>query len=94
MNDDLSRCAELIDRMLASPEELDQLIKDFQQIVWDAAHEEGEKAWSIMKDLAYDLDFYESDPARRARDYSFYDRDRALKEVSEAKRKLKKLHET
>ncbi|HVN22847.1 MAG TPA: hypothetical protein VMT71_02670 [Syntrophorhabdales bacterium] len=87
----MSRCTELMDRMLESPGELDELIKDFQQIVWSTADDEEGKAWSIMRNLAYDLDLYESDPVRRARDYSFYDSSRALKEIREAKGKLKQL---
>ena len=93
MGDDFSRCTELMDRMLESPEELDELIKNFQQIVWNAVHKEDDKAWSVMRDLGYDLDFYEPDPIRRVQDYSFYDKDRALKEINEAKYKLKGMNE-
>jgi len=93
MNDDMSRCAELMDRMLDYPEELDELIKNFQQIVLNTADEEEDKAWSIMRDLAYDLDLYEADPMRRARDYAFYDSSGALKKIKEAKDKLKELKE-
>ena len=93
MDDDFKKCTTLMDRMLESSEELDELIRNFQGIVWDVAHNDEDKAWRVIRDLAYDLDFYEPDPMRRALDYSFYDKDGALKKITEAKDKLKELNE-
>jgi|KBSMisStaDraftv2_1062788.scaffolds.fasta_scaffold278157_1 hypothetical protein len=38
--------------------------------------------------LAYDLDFYEPDPAARAEDASFFAEDRALQEIAGAFRRI------
>jgi hypothetical protein len=88
MDDEFDKCLELIDSMLESPKELDWLIRQFQQIVWNVPHDKEDKPWEVLRDLAYDLDFYEPDPIRRAKDYSFYDKDRALTEIKTAKDKL------
>ena len=93
MDEEFSKCTELMDKMLESPEELNELIPQFQEIFWNAAYSEEDKAWEVMGDLAYDLDFYEPDPRRRAQDYSFFDKDTALIEIRKAKDKLKKLTE-
>jgi hypothetical protein len=93
MDDEFNRCVELINVMLESPEKLDELIPELQQIVWNFPDDERNKAWEIVGDLAYDLDFYESDPIRRSQDYSFYDKDRAIMEIKKAKDKLRKLTE-
>ena len=93
MDDEFNRCMELIDVMLESPEKLDESIREFQRIAWNFFDDEKNKAWKIIGDLAYDLDFYEPDPIRRSQDYSFYDKDRALMEIKKAKDKLRKLTE-
>ena len=93
MDDEFNRCMELIDVKLESPEKLDESIRELQQIAWDFLNGEKNKAWEIIGDLAYDLDFYEPDPIRRSQDYSFYDKDRALMEIKKAKDKLRKLTE-
>jgi hypothetical protein len=93
MDDEFNRCVELIDVMLESPEKLHELIPELQQIAWNFPDDERNEAWKIIGDLAYDLDFYESDPARRSKDYSFYDKDRAIIEIKKARERLRKLTE-
>jgi hypothetical protein len=49
------------------------LIKSLQNEIWERDGScSGEKV-EILADLAYDLDFYEPDPAKRAESASFYD---------------------
>jgi hypothetical protein len=91
MDDELSRCTKLMERMLESPEEFEELMRQFQQIVWNRQHTREDKAWRVIEDLAYNLDFYEPDPRRRAQDYSFFDKDRALAEIERAKNELTEL---
>ncbi len=91
MDDEFQKCVELIDTMLKSPEELDGLVRQFQQIVWHAPRGEENEGWEVLGDLAYDLDFYEPDPIKRAEDYSFYGKERAVKEIQTARDKLSEL---
>ena len=93
MDDDVKKCIRLMDRMLHSSEEFDDLLRDLQGLVWNAADKGDDIAWGIVRNLVYDLGFYEPDPMRRARDYAFYDKDRALREVKETREKLKELKE-
>ena len=88
MDDEFKKCVELIDAMLRSPAELDTLIGQFQQTVWNAPHGKEDKAWEVLGDLAYDLDFYEPDPVKKAEDYSFYGKERAVEEIQRARDKL------
>jgi hypothetical protein len=91
MDDEFTGCMNLMERMLETPEEFDELLRQFHQIVWNVQRNEEDKAWEVIGDLAYDLDLYEPDPTRRVRDYSFFDRDRALREIEKAKEKLTEL---
>jgi hypothetical protein len=93
MDDEFNRCVELINVMIESPERLDELIPEFQQIAWKFPDDGKTKAWDILGDLAYNLDFYESDPIRRSLDHSFYDNDRAITELKKASDTLRKLTE-
>jgi hypothetical protein len=77
--------------MVESPEELDALIRQFQQIVWNTPGDKEDAHWKILSDLAYDLDFYVPDPKLKAEDQSYYDKDRALEELKTARHKLHNL---
>ena len=47
-----------------------------------------EADWEILADLAYDLDFYVSDPSRRREDASYYGEERLIREIRESLTKL------
>ena len=60
-----------------------ELIKEFQSQVWNNA-----EALEVLKDLAYDLDFYEPNETLRMEDPSYYGDDRLEKQVLAAMQKL------
>jgi len=65
------------------------LIRNFQKLVWNfngTIH--SESVDSILRDLAYDLDYYEPDSLWRMQDSSFYGEKRAIEEISAAFVKL------
>jgi hypothetical protein len=59
-------------------------IKTVQQVIWTTPGDDEHEAWSVLRDLAYDLDFFEPNPRIRAEDPSFFDEDRARSEIREA----------
>ena len=82
MDDEFKRFLELTDTLLNSSRELGRLIRPFQEIVWNSAAYEKDKAWEIIGDLAYDLDFCEPDPIKIEEDYSFYGKERAVEALN------------
>jgi hypothetical protein len=60
-----------------------ELIKEFQSQIWNNA-----EAPEVLKDLAYDLDFYEPNEVLRMEDPSYYGDERLEKEVLTAIQKL------
>jgi hypothetical protein len=66
---------------LKQPDRRKLLLGEFQEKVWDASEETASgDEWEILRELAYDLAFYEPDPKVRAEDASFFD-DNRLQEV-------------
>ena len=83
---------ELLDAALTSPELLAVLIPNIQQSIW---HDESDKetpGLQILRDLAYDLEYYVSDPDMRKEDPSYYGPERALEEIRVAQKKLMELN--
>ena len=79
---------ELLDAVLASPERLDDLIPKLQQTIWSDESDKETPELEILRDLAYDLEYYVSDPDMRKEDPTFYGPERALEEIQLARRKL------
>ena len=77
---------DILERILTDPLNRKKLIKEFQELVWN-----DEDSIRILKDLAYDLDFYEPNEALRKQDHSYYDDERLEKEIRITIQKLKKL---
>jgi hypothetical protein len=92
MDDTLDRCLGLLDEVLASQEKenLDQTVPKLQKLVWDTSDGDN-TAWEILRDLAYDLDYYVSDSKSRAEDPSYYGEDRAMEEIRTARNRLKEM---
>jgi hypothetical protein len=63
---------------------LSEAIASFQQLVWKEPLRGSSAVQEILRDLAYDLEYYEPDPRARAEDSSFYDDERAIAEIEEA----------
>lgn len=66
-----------------------ELIKSFQNEVWDDESIKNEFLNEILSELAYDLDFYEPNEEWRKEDPSYYGDDRLKKEIRKAIKKLK-----
>jgi hypothetical protein len=79
----------LLNEIVKGPELRHGLIADFKTVV--ANHEPticNEAVDGVLRDLAYDLAYYEPDPVLRREDSSFYGDDRARTEIREALQKL------
>lgn len=73
------------------PAKLPEAISAFQTMVWNS--EEWESHYSndaaeVLRELAYDLDFYEPDAAMRAEDASYYGTERAIDQITAALKKI------
>lgn len=63
----------LLGRIASAPTERTANIRRFQDAVWSGAELIGDETLdSILRDVAYDLDMYEPDSARRSEDLSLY----------------------
>jgi hypothetical protein len=71
------------------PSELAAAIPKLQQEIWAAADPtEQDPQWEILRDLAYDLDYYQPNERVRSENKSFFGEERALIEIREALAKL------
>ena len=88
-----------IDAMLAllvraqrDPLNRKEAIKEFQSLVWDSPEFSlGQVGYNVLADLAYDLDFFEPDPAARHEDRSYYGNDRLEEQIGTALQRLAEL---
>ena len=65
----------LLVESLKNPSDRRKLINEFQTIVWDRQGDEEpeyKEEWTILRDLANDLDYYEPDPVLRSADPAYY----------------------
>jgi hypothetical protein len=81
----------ILDQILADCTHRKELIKDFQNKIWNDKFVASDEVKNIFKELAYDLDFYEPNPKIRKEDSSFYGDDKLLFEVGKALDKIKNL---
>lgn len=81
---------QLLKNSLREPEQLSEYIKKIQDFAWneDLLNTDTRE---IVAELAYDLDFFEPDPATRKEDASFLDREQALTEIRNALAKLENI---
>lgn len=75
---------EILNKILEDKHNRVNLIKQFQELVWNDY-----SANEVLADLAYDLDFYEPNSEWRKEDLSYYGDERLEKEVRSAIEKLK-----
>ena len=76
---------EILEKILKYKLNRKELVKQFQEQVWNNQITRNE----ILLDLAYDLDFYEPDSALRSGDPSYYGDEKLEEEVKLALEKLK-----
>ena len=71
----------------ANQDGLTETIFEFQRLVWHSSEWSDRlppDAVERIRDLAYDLDFYEPDSAARLADRSFFDTERAIELIGAA----------
>ena len=67
-----------------------QHVQRFQEAVWNSeALGVPEEVEGVVRELAYDLDFYSSDPAARAQDAALYGEQRLREEIEAALTKIR-----
>ncbi len=81
---DVAQVVKLLREIPNDPRELPEAIATFQQLVWTEPLTGSSAVLEIVRELAYDLDYYQPDPQARAEDPSYYDDDRAVAEIEEA----------
>ena len=77
---------------LNQPSRRSELIKQFQQLVWNipkSITEVNVWAWDTLQELAYDLDFYEPNAGLRSEDSSYFGDERVEEEIKSTLKKLK-----
>lgn len=81
---DVAEALKLMRAIVSDRRSLPGAIASFQRLVWKEPLAGSCAAQEILRDLAYDLEYYEPDPVARAEDPSFFDDDRAVAEVEAA----------
>lgn len=79
---------------MLEPVKLPDAINAFQTMLWNSEEWESHytnDAVEVLRDLAYDLDFYEPDAPARAEDPSYYGADRAIQEITIALKRIGRL---
>lgn len=82
----------LLQRAVSEPGCLAERIRLFQETVFQDESLDG-PVESVLRDLAYDLDFYEPDPRVRGEDPAFFDDARAVDEIRSALQRIRDLPE-
>lgn len=78
----------MLSTALSEPAQRQRIINEFQHIIWHSDDLPNSWEVEILRDLAFDLDFYEPDAKRRAEDVSFYGDERLEDEINAALKKL------
>src|SRR6478752_7369587 len=84
----ISDVLELLKDAFMAPKRLPHCVEELQQLVWTEKVDGSPEELDVLRDLAYDLDYFEADAARRGEDPSFVDEERACQEIRLALQKL------
>jgi hypothetical protein len=86
---------QILRQILDNKPDRERLISDFQQNIWDdKIYSENDKIQEVLRDLAYDLDFYEPDEKLRQESPSFYGDERVETEILDAIRLIIQITES
>lgn len=88
----IQKCLDILMRIKNSPENAEELISQFQQIVWNDETSIDGTVGQILINLAHDLDYYEPDVVKREAMDEYFDDSRMLMEVNTAIYKIKIAH--
>jgi hypothetical protein len=81
----------LLRRALEQPEQLEALVRQFQNLVWDNTSDDlglDVLQSQVLRELALDLSYFVADPRNRAEDPSYFGPERAVTEIEEALERL------
>ena len=81
---DVSEAVKLMQEIVQERRALPEAIASLQQLVWNGELTGSSAVQEILRELAYDLEYYQPDPQVRAEDTSLYDEERAIAEIEEA----------
>lgn len=76
---------EILKKILSEKFNRKQLIKEFQELIWNGELSEDE----TLSQLAYDLDFYEPDDSLRKEDSSYFGDKHLEEEINEVLKKFR-----
>ena len=79
----------LLRRILESPFHRRELVSEFQRSVWDGMDVDNPTAIEVLRELAYDLDYFVDDPAARRDDPSYFGHDRLEAAIHDGLRRLR-----
>jgi hypothetical protein len=79
---------EILNQILISKSNRKQLIKEFQNQVWNERINVSESINNILSELAYDLDYYEPDDLLRSQDNSYFGNDKLEQKIQIALKKI------
>lgn len=75
--------------LVDNPAQLPTGVPEIQKIIWESQSEPSEdRRWEILRDLAYDLDYYDSNSATRAKENWLIGEEGALEKIREALSKM------
>ncbi len=87
-----SQLVTLLRDAVADPGKLPVHVPQFQELVWHRTVTfPSPEAENAVRDLAYDLEYYVSDPNQRSEDSSYFGEDRAVQEIRAALDAIEKL---
>jgi hypothetical protein len=77
---EIAEVVDLLRKAVEDPSKLPEMIANFQDLVWKHKIIDVPEA-ETLRDLAYDLDFYEPNPVIRREGPSFFGDDKAIAEI-------------
>jgi len=85
---DVHALTSLLRDITATEADVPELVKAFAAAYWQADGRgeipEGDERWTLLGDLALDLEYYEPNPVWRVEEPCYYDDAEAVRRVSEA----------
>lgn len=79
---------EILKQILLSKSNREQLIKEFQNQLWNKDIKVSKSIYNILSELAYDLDYYEPNDLLRIEDNSYFGNDKLEQEIQIALKKI------
>jgi hypothetical protein len=85
-----STAISILEQAVSEPDRRAEHVRRFREAVFQDESLEG-PVGEVLRDLAYDLDFYQPDPSRRNEDPALFDDTRAVAEIEDALQRIRAL---